>query len=166
MINTVLGSCVAVCLFDPVQRIGGMNHILLPGKADMKHFDDVARYGVNAMELLINKMLILGAKRGRMVAKAFGGGHIIPAISEKNGIGQQNIAFTLDFLGKEGIRLISQDLGGKDSRKVSFQTDTGVVFLKRIPSVRFECIEKEEKKRLGIVREEVKIAGDVDLFWP
>ena len=109
-----------MCLFDPVQRIGGMNHILLPGKADMKHFDDVARYGVNAMELLINRMLSLGANRSRMVAKAFGGGHIIPAISEQNGIGQQNMAFTLDFLEREGIQIISQDLGGKDSRKVSF----------------------------------------------
>ena len=132
----------------------------------MKHFDDVARYGVNAMELLINRMLNLGANRSRMVAKAFGGGHIIPAISEENGIGQQNIAFTLDFLEKEGIRIISQDLGGKDSRKVSFHTDTGDVFLKRIPSVHFECIAKEEKKRLGIVRKEVRIPGDVDLFQP
>ena len=130
----------------------------------MKHFDDVARYGVNAMELLINRMLSLGAKRSRMVAKAFGGGHIIPAISEENGIGRQNVAFALDFLEKEGTQLISQDLGGKDSRKVSFHTDTGDVFLKRIPSVHLECIAKEENKRLGIIRREVRKPGDVLLF--
>jgi chemotaxis protein CheD len=117
-IMTVLGSCVAVCLFDPVERIGGMNHIFLPGRADIQHFDDAARYGVNAMELLINRMLNLGADRKRLVAKAFGGGHVIPSISKKNGIGQQNIEFTLDFLKREGIRIVSQDLGGDDSRKI------------------------------------------------
>ena len=63
VIETLLGSCVAVCLYDPVARIGGMNHILLPGKADLKHFDNVARYAINAMELLINRVMTLGGKR-------------------------------------------------------------------------------------------------------
>ena len=61
VIETVLGSCVAVCLHDPSACIGGMNHIFLPGRADMKHFDNAARYGVNAMELLVNRIMRLGA---------------------------------------------------------------------------------------------------------
>ena len=85
VIHTVLGSCVAVCLFDPVNRVGGMNHILLPGKADMRHFDVSARYGINAMELLINKMMQLGGSRNRFLAKVFGGAHLFPAISKENG---------------------------------------------------------------------------------
>jgi len=164
IIHTVLGSCVAVCLFDPVERIGGMNHIFLPGKADMAHFDDAARYGVNAMELLINKIINLGGDCARLVAKAFGGGNVIPAISGDNGIGEQNIAFTLEFLEKEGIRIISQNLGGNDSRKIYFHTDSGDVFLKRISSVNLESIAREDMKRLGIVRKEIQKAGEVDLF--
>jgi len=164
IIDTVLGSCVAVCLLDPVERIGGMNHIFLPGKADMKHFDDAARYGVNAMELLINKMLNLGANRNRLVAKTFGGGHLIPAISKENGIGERNIEFTLEFLEREGIRIISRSLGGNDSKKVYFHTDTGEVFLKRVRPIHFEKIVREEKRHLGRVRKEARKSGDVDLF--
>jgi len=164
IIHTVLGSCVAVCLFDPVERIGGMNHIFLPGKADMAHFDDAARDGVNAMELLINKIINLGGDRARLVAKAFGGGNVIPAISGDNGIGEQHIVFTLEFLEKEGIRIISQNLGGNDSRKIYFHTDSGDVFLKRISSVNLESIAREDMKRLGIVRKEIQKAGEVDLF--
>ena len=73
-ISTVLGSCVSVCLFDPATSAGGMNHIFLPGNADLKVFNDSARYGINAMELLINKMLSLDARRRSLRAKVFGGG--------------------------------------------------------------------------------------------
>jgi chemotaxis protein CheD len=164
IINTVLGSCVAVCLFDPVKRIGGMNHIFLPGKADMAHFDDAARYGVNAMEVLINSMMKLSADKSRLVAKAFGGGHVLPAIDRDNAIGQQNIAFTLDFLEREEIRIISQNLGGNDGRKIYFHTDTGEVLLKRVHPVNFKWIAKEEKKQLDRARKAARKSGGVDLF--
>lgn len=107
IIHTLLGSCVAVCLYDPYRRIGGMNHILLPGKADMKHFDVRARYGINAMELLINKMMTLNAGRRQLVAKVFGGAHVIPMISREHGIGQKNAEFILDFCRIEGIKVIN-----------------------------------------------------------
>ncbi|MGA2401571.1 MAG: chemotaxis protein CheD [Syntrophobacteraceae bacterium] len=80
VIDTVLGSCVAVCLHDAVERIGGMNHILLPGEAELTHFDTSARYGINAMELLINTIATLGGNRRRIAAKAFGGAHILPEL--------------------------------------------------------------------------------------
>ncbi|MDM8535516.1 chemotaxis protein CheD, partial [Desulfobacterales bacterium HSG17] len=77
VISTLLGSCVAVCLYDPIKQIGGMNHILMPGRADMKRFDMSARYGINAMELLINRIMNLGGKRRNLVAKIFGGAKTI-----------------------------------------------------------------------------------------
>ena len=71
VIETLLGSCVAVCLYDSVARIGGMNHILLPGKADLKHFDNVARYAINAMELLINRIMTPRGQKTRLDSKGF-----------------------------------------------------------------------------------------------
>ena len=95
VIDTLLGSCVAVCLYDHVAPVGGMNHILLPGKADLRHFDNVARYAINAMELLINRILNLGGKRQNLTAKVFGGAHVLPTISEENGVGAKNSEFVL-----------------------------------------------------------------------
>jgi len=164
IINTVLGSCVAVCLFDPVKRIGGMNHIFLPGKADMTHFDTAARYGVNAMEKLINKMLNLGANRSRLVAKVFGGGHVISAISEENGVGQQNISFTLEFLRIEEIRVLSQNVGGTNALKIFFHTDTNDIFLKRIRFTANKTIAVEEKRRLAQARKAAEKEGEVTIF--
>ena len=92
VIRTLLGSCVAVCVFDPVTQVGGMNHILLPGQADLQHYDAPTRYALNAMDLLINDIMKLGGKRYNLTAKVFGGGHIIPCISEEFGMGQKNIS--------------------------------------------------------------------------
>lgn len=133
VIHTLLGSCVAVCLFDPVKRAGGMNHILMPGQSTRINFRDSARYGLMAMELLMDGLLGLGCKPDHLVAKVFGGAHILPAISKKNGVGGKNISFVLDFLENKNIRIIGMDAGGHDSRKIFFHTDTGKVLLKRIP---------------------------------
>ena len=164
IIQTLLGSCVAVCLLDSKQRIGGMNHILLPGKADLKCFDASARYGINAMELLINKIMGLGGNRSQLVAKVFGGAHVLPAISKENGVGRKNVAFVLDFLREEGIGIVNKDLGGHEPRKIFFHTDTGDVFLKRVRSKRFTNIAMEEKKRFGVIQKEVDKGGDVTFF--
>ena len=136
IIETLLGSCVAVCLIDPVKGIGGMNHILLPGEATIGRCDAVSRYAVNAMELLINKIMSLGGDRNRLKAKVFGGAHVIPCISRQNGVGRKNANFVLQFLELESIPVLSQDLGGKDTRRIYFRTDTGEVLLKRIPFMR------------------------------
>jgi chemotaxis protein CheD len=164
VIHTVLGSCVAVCLLDPVNQIGGMNHILLPGRADMNHFDDAARYGINAMELLINRIMGLGGDRRQLIAKVFGGAHVVPAISKENGVGRKNAVFVLQFLKNERIRIINKDLGGHESRKVYFHTDTGDVFLKRIRCANFTNIALEEKRRYGQVQKDARKAGEVTLF--
>jgi chemotaxis protein CheD len=164
VIETTLGSCVAVCLFDPVERIGGMNHILLPGKADLKHFDTAARYGINAMELLINRITALGGNRARIVAKAFGGANVLPAISENNGMGCKNTEFVLEFLQMEGISLVGQDLGGHSTRKVCFHTDTGYVFLKTFPCTSRPWVVGREMKQWTRVQCDAEEAGEITLF--
>ena len=116
-ISTVLGSCVSVCLFDPVMKIGGMNHILHSGES-LGSIDDSGRYGVNAMELLINEMISLGAMRNRLVAKVFGGGNIL-GLSNKHQQGHRNVDFVLNFLKVDEIQIVSQNTGGRFSRKIS-----------------------------------------------
>ncbi len=164
VIGTLLGSCVAVCLFDPVRQIGGMNHILLPGRADMKGFDAPARYGINAMELLINKIMNLGGNRKFLRAKAFGGAHLLPAISEENGVGRKISAFVLEFLKNESIRIVNQDLGGHESRRIYFHTSTGDVFLKRIRSRYYSKAVFNEQKMLWRVMRDIKRPAKIDFF--
>jgi chemotaxis protein CheD len=93
ILKTLLGSCVSACLFDPAARVAGMNHILLSTKADVQSFDASARYGIHAMEILINEMLKLGAKRSRLQAKAFGGGNVLQTTNNDNSPGQKNVGF-------------------------------------------------------------------------
>ena len=164
VIETVLGSCVAACLYDPASRIGGMNHILLPGRPDIKNFNDNARYGVNAMELLINRIMELGACRQRIVAKVFGGSHLFPSIPEENGTGKKNITFVMEFLKREKIKVISKNTGGHDSRRIYFHVDTGHVFLKRINTVDYSKIVMKEQKYLERIKDEIKKPGEVTLF--
>lgn len=161
---TVLGSCVAACLFDPVSGIGGMNHILLPGKADLNHFDLPARYGVNAMETLINKMMRMGADRKRIVAKIFGGAHVIPTISREFGMGRRNAQFVEEFLQKESIPLVNSDIGGTDTRKIFFRSNTGEVFLKRIRPNLYKEVAAQEEKALKTIREKAEKAGEITFF--
>ena len=165
VIHTLLGSCVAVCLYDPVNRIGGMNHILLPGKADMKHFDVRARYGINAMELLIKKMMTLNADRRQIVAKVFGGAHVISVISRENGIGLKSVEFILDFCKIEDIKVVSQSLGGYESRKIYFHTDTGDVFLKRVGIQTSQELLRNEENGMSRIEGDLEKRGSVKLSW-
>ncbi len=164
VIDTMLGSCVAACLYDPVMRVGGMNHILLPGKAKMKGFNASARYGINAMEVLINDIMKHGGNRHSLVAKVFGGAHLLSAISIENGVGRQNIAFVEEFLQCEGIRILSRDVGGHAGRTIFFHSDTGDVFLKRIQSTQLPNVAIEEQARLRQISKEYKRPGEVALF--
>jgi chemotaxis protein CheD len=164
IIETTLGSCVAVCLHDPLAQIGGMNHILLPGKADLRHFDSAARYGVNAMELLINRVMAIGGNRFQLVAKVFGGARICPAISIENGVGKKNAEFVVAFLQMEKIRIIGCDLGGHESRQIYFHTDTGDVFLKRGDRASCPKIAAREKNRMNKIRKQAEKPADIKLF--
>lgn len=121
VLTTILGSCVAACLRDPVAGVGGMNHFLLPGTVGAGG-GDATRYGVHLMELLINDMLKKGARRDRIEAKVFGGAKTIASFSN---VGEQNVAFALQFLKDEGIPVVSSSTGGEHGRKIEFWPVSG-----------------------------------------
>ena len=119
--TTLLGSCVAACLYDPVCKIGGMNHFLLPGQRDHGDIDGV-RFGVHAMELLVNALLNGGAQRERLEAKLFGGARMVGGLVD---VGRDNAEFAMGFLKAEGVAHIGGSLGGSAARRVQFWPASG-----------------------------------------
>lgn len=126
VISTLLGSCVAACLYDPVAKMGGMNHFLLgePGDAGPVPRAEMTRYGIHAMELLINALMKRGAQRSRLRAHLYGGANIVANLGD---IGQRNGVFARNFLRTEGIGLDRCELGGTQARKVEFMPYEGRV---------------------------------------
>lgn len=120
VINTLLGSCVAACLHDPVARVGGMNHFLLPGEDSDS--PAAARYGVHLMELLVNGLLKMGASRDRLQAKLFGGARTVQGLTD---IGAANGRFAREFLIREGISVVGASLGGEIGRRIQFWPANG-----------------------------------------
>lgn len=164
MIVTVLGSCVAVCLRDKAIGIGGMNHFLLPndGNNDTGLLTESARYGVYAMELLINHLLKMGASRNRMEAKVFGGGNVLRGL-KLNNVGQRNATFVLEYLHNESIPVVAKDLLDEFPRKVYFFPDTGNVLVKKIKTLHNTTIMDRESEYRMRVKFTPK-SGDVELF--
>ena len=120
MLTTILGSCVAACLWDEAAGVGGMNHIVLP---DLPETDlRLASAGTNAMELLINGIIRAGGERARLRAKLFGGARMIAGLSD---VGERNAHFATGFLAREGIPCVSESLGGTAGRRVQFWPTTG-----------------------------------------
>lgn len=124
-VNTILGSCVSVCLFDPVTHIGGINHFMLPywngqGLASPK-------YGNIAIERLTDKMISLGCNKINIKAKIFGGGEVIETNIVQFHIGKRNIELARTMLEDLKIPIISSSVGGKLGRKIEFLTSTGDV---------------------------------------
>ena len=139
-IATLLGSCVAVCLYDPQLGLAGLNHFLLPKSKNTRRIDnpDAVLHGDYAMEVLRNAMYNHGAASGRLVAKAFGGGNVVGAI--QMAIGERNAEFAREWLEREGIPLLASDFGGCWSRKVVFDPVTGDVFSRRNPIDRPDAV--------------------------
>jgi len=121
VMNTLLGSCVAVCLYDPVLGAGGMNHILLP---TCQAGDKSPRCGIHAMELLINELMKLGGDRRKFIAKAFGGANVLPGIRMPS-VGDGNASFVREFLVTERIPLVAERMGGNHAVHLYFWTDSG-----------------------------------------
>lgn len=120
--TTLLGSCVATCLFDPVAKVGGMNHFLLASGPEGNAPSE--RYGLYAMEVVINGLLKLGAKKNRMEGKLFGGANMGDGMAH---IGKENGRFALEFLENEGIPCRSMSLGGNQARRIRYVPTTGLV---------------------------------------
>lgn len=167
VVRTVLGSCISVCLIDPLARIGGMNHFMLPADPQIHrngHGADSARFGVHAMELLIGAMQKLGADRRRLTAKVFGGGSILKVLRYDNGVPQQNIRFINWFLQTEQIRVISQDVGGHSPRHVRFHTETGRALVRTLAPVFADQIAAEEQAHQRQTEQPLVPFGEIELF--
>lgn len=145
---TVLGSCVAACLYDPVRRVGGMNHFLLPEGRDP---GDI-RHASAAMERLINSLLKNGATRRELRAKIFGGARIVPGLPD---IGGRNGEAALRFLESEGIPCLVSHLGGRRARRIRFWPTTGRVEM---------LLLEETELPLEMPRRPAPASGSVELF--
>jgi chemotaxis protein CheD len=131
VIKCVLGSCLAVCLFDPEVKVGGIGHFMLPTRLDRDGDRRSHYYGMYVMDLLINEMMKLGAQRDRFQAQAFGAARTLTLCEQATISAMQNAAFITSYLKREKIPLLSSDLGGDQLRAVYFCTDTGRALVKR-----------------------------------
>lgn len=167
-IATLLGSCVAVCFYDPKLRLAGMNHFLLPSCSSNKLQDeDIILNGDYAMEVLRNAMYNKGASPSRLIAKAFGGGNIVNSI--QMAIGERNAEFAKNWLEREGIPLVASDFGGPWSRKVIIDPVTGDAFCRRNPINQPDVLaivraESEYEKSLIVPRAPATAEKKIELF--
>jgi chemotaxis protein CheD len=159
VLMTVLGSCVAACLFDRTAHLGGMNHFMLPDGGS------AGRYGAFAMELLINELMKRGARRDRLEAKVFGGGQVMRNFSTMN-VGEQNVRFVEQFLAAERITIVSHDVLDIHPRKVCLFPGSARALCKKLASTQSDVIATEESAYRGRLARQpaVATAGSVELF--
>jgi chemotaxis protein CheD len=166
-VSTVLGSCVSACMRDMELGVGGMNHFMLPedtspGTDAWSPVDGSpsTRYGAYAMESLINETLKLGAKRERLEVKLFGGGRILPTMTD---IGERNIAFVRGFVALEKLRVAAEDLGGTAPRHLIYLPATGQVLVKKLKPIETRHVADDDvqyRARLAAA----PAGSDVELF--
>ena len=162
LLVTVLGSCVTACIRDRDKGLGGMNHFMLPDSSEGGMLSSSARYGAYAMEVLLNHLLKLGARRSSLVAKVFGGGKVLASLSQAQ-VGEKNAQFVLDYLNTERIPVVAQDLLDVYPRKVYFFPANGRVMMKKLVRVKNDTlIEREREYQARLRRDNVQ--GDVELF--
>jgi len=170
-VRTLLGSCVAACLYDPQAKVAGLNHFLLAAPRYARSMPltvtEAGRYGIHAMELLINDMMKLGASRKRLQAKVFGGASVLGLVGNDRFacVNEVNQRFILEFLDTEGIKLISQDLGGEYGRVIHFHTDSYKVYRRFIQKRALAGLLEAERRywREAVERPE-KREGEIVLF--
>ena len=161
VIMTVLGSCIAACLWDSRARVGGMNHFMLP-EGDVT--DTSGRYGSFAMEVLINEMIKLGARRESMQAKIFGGGQVMASFTTMN-VGERNTDFVTQYLQTERIPIVSEDVLDIYPRKVVYFPTTGKAMVKRLAHAHPEAlVERERATGSAVQLAKNSAGGSVDLF--
>ena len=135
---------------------------MLPGEINRQNVfnDESGRYGMFAMELLINDMLKRNSQKRNLVAKVFGGGHVLNTAEGK--IPESNIAFALEFLETENIPIASRDVGGTDARKIFFFARTSRVLLKRFGGQKAAPVEREEEAYLSRIKKPTQPSKPVD----
>lgn len=162
LLVTVLGSCVTACIRDRDKGLGGMNHFMLPDASEGGMLSSSARYGAYAMEVLLNHLLKLGARRSSLEAKVFGGGKVLASLTQAQ-VGEKNAQFVLDYLHTERIPVVAQDLLDVYPRKVYFFPVSGRVMMKKLVRVKNDTlIEREREYQARLRRDNVQ--GDVELF--
>lgn len=162
MLVTILGSCISACIRDPIAKVGGMNHFLLPDSSNLG--DSPTRYGAYAMEKLINDLLKKGAQKSRMEVKIFGGGNVIKSSAM---IGDKNVKFIRDYLKLEGLRIDQQDLGGTSPRRIHYYPDSGKVMMRKLNRKEdYENVEKEETiyEKAITIKADKGAEGAVEMF--
>lgn len=164
IVRTLLGSCVAACLYDPAKGIGGMNHFMLPTSLEVDNMP--ARFGVHAMELLINRIMNLGGDRRRLKAKVFGASRVIEAFKEGPQVAEKNALFIREFLKAEGIPIVAEKLGGTEPLEVRFHIHSGRVQVKALATkAAKDALADERKYRARVVVEAAQpAAASVELF--
>lgn len=163
MVTTVLGSCVSACIRDRKLGVGGMNHFMLPHSSRPTEWgsaSSAARYGSYAMEVLINDILKNGGRRDNLEVKLFGGGQVL---AQPTSVGKKNIAFVREYIESEGLRVISEDLGGKHPRKVLFYPDSGRAQIKKLRVQHNDTIVQREDRYQSSI-EEKPATQTVELF--
>ena len=165
LIVTVLGSCVAACIRDKINGIGGMNHFMLPFNGDptLPYNQLDARYGKFAMEMLINQLLDMGAKPQHLEAKIFGGGNLLKGITADK-VGEHNAAFVRQYLNKEGIPILAEDLLDNYSRKVYFFPETGAVKVKKLRRLHNDTIIQREQEHIERICHEGMSPASLNVF--
>lgn len=130
-VTTILGSCVAVCLWDERQAIGGMNHYLLPdGEGEGAAAE---RFAPAASSRLLEQLLDLGARKENVKAKVFGGACVLEAFRDSgNDLGTKNIEAARHFLDVESIPIVAEDVGGQLGRKLVFHTQDGSAWVRKL----------------------------------
>ena len=146
-LETLLGSCIAVCLHDPARRLGGMNHILLPGRCPL---EGDSRCGAQAIDQLLDQLFALGADPRSLVAKVFGAGNVVAALQAPT-IGDLNARFIRDYLANLKIPIVAQRLGGNHAVHVCFHTDTARATVRSVDGSRLpEILQAEDVYRLAL----------------
>ncbi|HEY0295889.1 MAG TPA: chemoreceptor glutamine deamidase CheD [Bordetella sp.] len=166
MLSTVLGSCVSACIHDPVTKVGGMNHFMLPEGDSTSPASATMRYGSFAMEVLINELIKAGAERSRLEAKVFGGGAVLAAMQQMN-IGERNGAFVLNYLKTEGIPVRAQDLGDVHARRINYFPRSGKVMVRRMAPHHHKgeiLIAKRDEITAKVVKAEAQTPAPVQRF--
>lgn len=165
IVYTVLGSCISACIRDPIAKVGGMNHFMLPEPKGDGHGDswgESTRYGSYAMESLINEILKRGGMRSRLEIKLFGAGKIYEGHID---VGAKNAQWVTEYLKSEGLPVMSSDLGDVFPRKVYYFTESGRVLMKKIERVKNRTIVDREQQYVAKIQQRDQApTEDVTLF--
>jgi chemotaxis protein CheD len=171
IVSTLLGSCIAACLYDPVRRVMGMNHFLLASHRYSRQIpvclSEAGRYGVHSMELIINGMLKMGASRRDIRAKVFGGSSILPSSGTAENfvcVGEVNCRFILEFLKNDGIPLISSDLGGSRGRVILFDSGDYSVYVRKMKAMAAKVVDRERRYWSHAIRAHERETPDMEIW--